>query len=57
VDKVFNTFAKLASSSVFSLAKVRKQLAKNIERVNERVKKKLARLARLWVCIFFSRQS
>jgi hypothetical protein len=47
VDKFFKTLAKLASSSVFSLAKSKKLLAKNIESI--RGKKTLARLASVFV--------
>jgi hypothetical protein len=48
------TFAKLASSLTFSLAKSKKQLAKNIERVSER--EKSTSQTGEWVCIF-TRQS
>jgi hypothetical protein len=49
VNKFFKALA-LASSSVFLLTKMRKQLAKNIERVSER-ENNLCQTGK-WVCIF-----
>jgi hypothetical protein len=56
-EHVFKTLAKLASSlfRIFT-RQVRKQLAKNVERIRAKEKKTLARLSGEFVCIF-TRQS
>jgi hypothetical protein len=49
VDKFIKTLAKLTSRPVFFTRQERKQLAKIIERVNER---QIPRQTGEWVCIF-----